>query len=155
MNTFGDDPDWPDMDIGIPDGEDYLRGYLSRFMDYMDDGGYWPECDGPAQLYNTLTANSLLRAAMDSGEVETYRSHFEKAARYHTCHLLPNFKTTGVTDGRNAQYYISTRISFCGFTPEGRRMLEEIRRHNLELSRQEGKQFSGEAMNEMLTDLLA
>ncbi|MFC1582659.1 hypothetical protein ACFL4W_03895 [Planctomycetota bacterium] len=155
VNVFRDDPDWPDMEPGGRALEQFVREYVQRFMAYMDEGGYWAECDGPAQAYNTLTANSLLRAVLDLDEAETYRSHFEKAAHYHTYHLLPNLRTTGIMDGRNRQGYISTRISFCGFIPEGRRMLREIRRANLELSREEKPQFSGEALNEMLTDVKA
>lgn len=132
----------------------YAREWLDRFMYYMDEGGYWPECDGPAQIYNSLTANALLRTAIDLGKVEKYRQQFEKAARYHTYFMFPNLYSVGVTDGRNHHRRFLCRLSFCGFIPEGRGFLKIVTKDNYKQNK-EGKRFGGEALNEFMTDINA
>jgi hypothetical protein len=137
-----------------PDPAAYAKEYLKRFMGYMDPAGYWPECDGPANMYNTLTASALLRVAMDLDEVETYRAHFERAARFHTRYQFPNLQSAGVTDGRNPQGVIASRIAFCGFLPEGRSLLDLVARRQLDETRR-GHKLSGEMLSELVTDIMA
>jgi hypothetical protein len=154
LRAFRNDPDFGRMDPGGPGLEDYLRGWLARFMDHQDEAGYWPETDGPANLYNLLTGNALLRAAMDLGEVETYRSHFERAAHFHTWYILPNLQSVGVTDGRNHQGDGARLSAFFGFIPEGRALMEcALRARQRQL--QSGARFGGETLNEFLTNILA
>jgi len=143
--------------VAMPDCEDpigYLKEYLARFMAYMDPAGYWPETDGPANLYNTLTANSLLCCAMDLGEVDTYRSHFEGAAHFHTRYVFPNLASAGVTDGRNRQGRGGIqRGAFLGFLPEGRALLRLARERT---AASKGRhRLSGEALSSLLTDITA
>ncbi|MFH1707128.1 MAG: hypothetical protein ABIF71_04335 [Planctomycetota bacterium] len=153
--VFRDDPGWQGMDPGGPAFEGWLAAYLDRFMAYMDDGGYWPESDGPAQGYNSLTANSLLRAAIDLGRMDRQLKRFRAAARFHVVNTLPDLMSTGLMDGRNGRLPVLVRTSFCGLIPEGRPLVDAVARLNLaESTRPEGR-VSGETMNELLTDLLA
>ncbi|MGQ9663158.1 MAG: hypothetical protein ACUVWX_12590 [Kiritimatiellia bacterium] len=132
----------------------YACEYLARFMAYMDEGGYWAECDGLANQYNKLTGSALFRAAMDLGEVEQYRAAFERAAHFHTRYLFPNLYSVGVTDGRNRQAPCVDGMSFCGLCAEGRELLRLVARQQLSKTSQ-GIRFSGEALAELVTTIRA
>jgi hypothetical protein len=62
--------------------KNFLKEYLKRFMDYMHPAGYWPESDGPALNYNTLTAVSLMGLAHELGQVKSYWNHFLATANF-------------------------------------------------------------------------
>jgi hypothetical protein len=148
---FRDKPARLALDPDIPDLAAYARSYLDRFVQSMDEGGYWAECDGPANAYNVLTAQSLFLAALSLGELDRYRPAFESAARFHTRFLFPNLHSAGVTDGRNFQKPVTGRLSFCGLIPEGKTLLTKLARRRLESP---GK-TSGENLAAVLGDIEA
>ncbi|MCX7591942.1 MAG: hypothetical protein N2255_09990 [Kiritimatiellae bacterium] len=154
VHVFEGDPQMMGEVTGREDLVSYARKYLERFMAYMAPGGYWAECDGPANQYNKLTASALLRAAMDLKEVTTYRSHFERAARFHITYLFPNLWSVGVTDGRNRQGTCVDGMAFCGLLPEGRNLLRLVAQRLVNESRQ-GRRLSGEMLAELVTYIRA
>ena len=50
VRAFRDDADFAKMTSGGPALVDYAKAWLARFMNYMDDGGYWPRDRRPCQL---------------------------------------------------------------------------------------------------------
>ncbi len=144
VKVFRGEGDFAETDPGGPGVVELAEEWLERFMDYMDEGGYWAESDGPAQGYNTLTSSCLFRAAIDLGLLEKYRRRLEASAAYHTRHVFPNLETTGVTDGRNPAGGVKLRLDVCGLLPEGRFVMERAMARCAEESAA-GRRYSPEA----------
>ncbi|MHC4916272.1 MAG: hypothetical protein ACYTGB_12350 [Planctomycetota bacterium] len=146
VHVFRGDSDFAEMDPGGPEIVRLAESWLERFMAYMDEGGYWPESDGPAQGYNTLTSSCLFRAAIDLGLLEEYRARLGASAAYHARHVFANLETTGVTDGRNPAGRVRTRMNVCGLLPEGRFVMEKALERCAEESAA-GRRYTPEGCN--------
>lgn len=154
VQVFRNDTDFEQMQPGGSDLIRFASEFLARFMAYMDPDGYWPESDGPANSYNSLTAASTLRAADALGEVERYRRHFQQASRFSALTTLPNLKSTDVTDGRNhLRPIVGIRKSVNAFTPEGKAVRQEVLEAYERLS-EAGERHHGETLHEMLCNHL-
>jgi hypothetical protein len=97
----------------------FLKSYLKRFMEYMHPAGYWAECDGPALMYNTLSAVTLMAVANELDEMKTYLKQFKTSADFHSHATLPDGRFIDIMDGRNSNCTYSHRGAFLTLTPEG------------------------------------
>jgi len=114
--------------------KEFLKKYLKIFMAYMHPDGFWPECDGPALNYNTLTGVSLMGAIDELGQMEQYYQQILKVAEFHTSVTLPNGRYIDILDGRNCGCHYSGRGAFLALSPEGNslysKMISRIRSNN-------------------------
>lgn len=150
--TFRNDPDFEQMNPGGEQLIQYVTDYLARFMNYMHDDGYWSECDGPVIGYNCLTAHATYVSARDLGLVETYRSHFEKTARFHCITTLCNLEGAKIVDGRQRDREVKMHSpATLLFLPEGRTLFNKA----IEVAEKEWKANPAALSGEILNYLLA
>lgn len=107
--------------------EKFLKDYLKRFMEYMNPEGYWAETDGPALCYNRLTAFCLMGVAVELGEFEKYRQHFEKTSEFTAFTTLPDGRMMDVLDGRNSNASNDHLSAFLPLTPGGNYWYEKMK----------------------------
>lgn len=123
LTAFRDDPLFPTAEFGGPALRADAERWLQRFFTYMHPDGFWPECDGPADSYNTLTASALLRAAIDLDLVDRYRPQFAAAARYGALSLFPDGCGIDISNGRthfNFELGSAVRKCYAAMAPEGK-----------------------------------
>ena len=106
--------------------ESFLKSYLKRFMEFMSPEGYWAETDGPALCYNRLTAYCLMSVAVELGEFETYRNHFEKVSEFTAFTTFPDGRLVDILDGRNSNASNDHMVAFLPLTPGGNYWYEKM-----------------------------
>jgi len=116
------------------DARPLAEDMLQRFFDYMHPDGYWVECDGPALMYNTLTAHALYLACRELDLVDRHRDHLRQAAYFHAITTMPDLTLSQPINGRTHHHRGITRMSFLPLHPAGKALHQELATHYHHLS---------------------